>query len=316
MPAGRSLHLAPFPTLQHMRFRQFGQRRPPRSRVMYRAAHRPCTVRRTRHSCYAAKLGRPLFPLIVQTQSQRVQPVTQRLQRLIPCPHVAQRLAAKPLLEAIDAPQPVLRQQVQVNRQRFHRRRRFVAARHARRYLADVVGDAPEIVTPRAARLGPADAGPLQGVIRHAVAFIIAACAPQVPGRVAAKTHDNRPDGAPLGLRQQKRAITRREQIERRCVIAGRMHAELIARAGRGHQAVERIQISRFGLAHRHPLTLCQADVIAPLAFHVPEDGVFVPLDVEENGAAAAHLPAGCKAVAAPSARDGSPPCPASPARS
>ena len=118
---------------------------------------------------------------------------------------MAHDVAAEALLEAIDAPQFAVRQIVDIHRQAIRRHRRAVPVVEAVGQLAQIIGDAPQIVAGCAAFLGPADRRPLQRMVGHAVALAIAARSPEVPGRLAIGKDHNRSQRFDPDIRRSER---------------------------------------------------------------------------------------------------------------
>ena len=196
---------------------------------------------------------------------------------------MAHHLPAKALLEAIDPPQAVAGQHLQIHRQIFHRRARAAAPRQPHRQPTDLIGDAPKVIARCAAAPRPLHSRPLQRVVGHARPFLAAARAPHIPGHLPHRHHHQRAQRLAVGLGQQKFAPLRREQVIRRRVIVRAVQRKAIARARLGHKCGKRGQVGAGHRPHSHPLARGQTHVIAPLAFHARQHRVLVTADVQHN---------------------------------
>ena len=136
-------------------------------------------------------------------QARLVHAKAQRIDWNVPCTDGAHHIAAKALLEAVDAPQAVTRQRLNVHRQIPHGRAAAVAVTQSLGERADFIGYTPEIVACSATAARPAYSRPLQRMIGHAVALAVARCAPEVPRHFAHRANHYRRHRLPLKLGHQ-----------------------------------------------------------------------------------------------------------------
>src|SRR4051812_13834160 len=73
------------------------------------------------------------------------------------------------------------RQSFKVNRNIINRRSLAATTSQPHSHFADLIGNAPEIIACGSSLACPANSSPLQRMIRHTAAFLIAARAPHIP---------------------------------------------------------------------------------------------------------------------------------------
>src|SRR6266487_5704269 len=151
-----------------------------------------------------------------------------------------------------------------------------IDARHSL-VLGSSRGDAPEIVGVRAPLFRPAHGLPLQEIVGHQLALLVARRAIQVDSLVCKQANEDAGQQLSVVLGQKEAGlVARRKDIPGIQVIIGGMDAKLVARASRLQQAIPGGHIcGRLRGAERHSLASCETHVVAPFLLHLGQQCFF-----------------------------------------
>ncbi len=130
--------------------------------------------------------------------------------------------------------------------------------------LGDVAGDAAEVVDPAAGLDRPLDHAPLQQVVGHQIAVLVAGRAVEIPDLVAVVDGERARDRRSLRVKGHIEPRMLAEIVEHIRKILRLAGDEAVAHAGREHQVGERRDHLLAADLHGHALALGQTDVVAP----------------------------------------------------